>query len=66
MEEVEVVIQPDGKVKVQVRGVKGGGCRGLTAAFERAVGAHLEVRETTAEAFERPAVEDGRGLKLGG
>ena len=38
LEEIEITIDPDGKTRVQVRGVPGPDCVALTAALEEKIG----------------------------
>ena len=50
--EIEVSINKDGKVEVQVRGVKGLNCLELTRDLEEALGGEVILREMTPEAAE--------------
>lgn len=52
IQEVEVTIDKNGKVSLQVRGVKGNQCLALTKDLEQALGGEVETREMTAEALE--------------
>ena len=52
LQEVEVFIEPDGRVRVEVRGVKGLSCLDLTRALEAALGGKVEGRQLTPEAHE--------------
>lgn len=52
LQEIDVYIEKDGRVRIEVRGVKGGGCLELTAPLEEALGGQVESREMTAEAYE--------------
>ncbi len=52
VQEIEVFIDKDGKVRLEVRGVKGGACLDLTAALEAALGGQVESRQLTPEAQE--------------
>jgi len=54
IEEIEVTIDAQGRVSVQVRGVKGKACLSLTEALEEALGGEVIQREMTAEAHETP------------
>jgi hypothetical protein len=54
MQEIEVVIDKDGKVRVHVTGVKGESCLALTRELEAALGGVVEDRQMTAEALEQP------------
>jgi len=52
MQEIEVVIDKDGEVKLEVRGVKGMSCLDLTKDLEAALGGQVEERQMTAESQE--------------
>ncbi|MBI3946289.1 MAG: DUF2997 domain-containing protein [Armatimonadetes bacterium] len=52
LQEIEVVIEKDGRVRIQVRGVKGEACLDLTRDLEAALGGQVESREMTPEAYE--------------
>lgn len=53
-EEIEVTIDKDGGVSIKVLGVKGHSCLELTRELERALGAQVESRQMTLEAYESP------------
>jgi hypothetical protein len=38
IQEIDVFVAPDGTVKLQVRGVQGGGCLSLTEGLEKLLG----------------------------
>ena len=52
MQEITVVIEKDGQVRVEVRGVKGGSCLDVTKGLEEALGGQVEDRQMTPEAQE--------------
>ena len=52
LQEIEVTIDQDGKVRIAVRGVKGSLCLELTRALEEALGGLVESREFTSEGRE--------------
>jgi len=52
LQEIEVFIDPDGQVRVQVRGVKGLACLDLTRPLEEALGGEVLTREMNPEALE--------------
>ncbi len=56
-EEVEVTIDPEGRVKLSVRGVKGKGCVDVTSALEEALGADVESRTYTSEYYESESAQ---------
>jgi hypothetical protein len=56
VQEIEVVIDGDGNVRVDVKGVKGKACADITRALEAALGDDVQ-REYTWEANEEPGHE---------
>ena len=52
LQEIDVFIDKDGKVRIEVRGVKGKACLDITQALEAALGGQVEKREMTPEADE--------------
>lgn len=50
LQELEVFIEPDGKVRIEARGFTGGECLQVTAGLEQALGGEILSREMTAEA----------------
>jgi hypothetical protein len=52
LQEIEVIIEKDGRVRIEVRGVKGESCLDLTKDLEAALGGQIEEREMTSEAYE--------------
>jgi hypothetical protein len=52
LQEIEVFIEKDGKVRVEVHGVKGMSCLDVTKALEAALGGQVEDRQMTAEAYD--------------
>lgn len=67
LEEIEVFIDKDGKVRIEVRGVKGMSCLDLTKDLEDALGGEVEDREMTPEAYEtvQEQVQDYQKLQDG-
>jgi hypothetical protein len=58
LQEIEVVIKPDGKVEVIVRGVRGGTCRQLTREMERYLGGRVVERRHTDEYHQQEHTEE--------
>jgi len=58
IQEVEIVIGPDGRIQLEVRGVKGPACLDLTRDLERYLGGRVTRREPTAEHQQRPVREE--------
>ena len=54
IEEIEIVIDRDGKTRLLVRGVRGEDCLDITAELEAKLGALLGEREKTSEYYEAP------------
>jgi hypothetical protein len=52
VQEVTVLIDPFGKVRLEVRGVKGEGCRAITEGIEERLGGEVLERVRTPEADE--------------
>ena len=52
LQEIEVFIEEDGRVRIEVQGVKGKKCLDLTASLEEALGGEIEERELTHEAYQ--------------
>jgi hypothetical protein len=52
VQEVEVIINKNGQVQIQVRGVKGIQCLDITEDLEQALGGSVILRELTPEALE--------------
>jgi hypothetical protein len=52
LQEIDVLIEKDGQVRIEVRGVRGGSCLDITAALEQALGGQIAEREMTAESYE--------------
>ena len=60
MEEIIIDIEKDGSMKVDVRGVTGPDCEGLTKALEEAVG-EVTSRQRKREYHERPLLKRKAG-----
>lgn len=54
-QEIKVVISKDGKVELEVNGVKGMSCMQLTEALEAALGNEIMDREMKPDAYEQSA-----------
>jgi hypothetical protein len=67
LQEIEVFIDKDGKVRIEVRGAKGMSCLDLTKDLEEALGGEIEEREMTPEAYEtvQEQVQDQQRLRDG-
>lgn len=55
-ERITVEIDPEGNPTVTARGVKGEGCKALTAPLEAALGGDVITDVATADMYERPTV----------
>jgi hypothetical protein len=58
IQEIEVIIRPDGQVELQVRGVRGGSCVDLTRELERYLGGRVSHRRHTDEYLQQPLREE--------
>jgi hypothetical protein len=66
IQEIEVVIKPDGTVEVKVRGVQGPACLAVTKEMERYLGGRVSHREHTAEySHVAQSAQESDRLKLG-
>jgi hypothetical protein len=52
LQEIDVFIEKDGRVRIEVRGAKGGACLDLTRDLEAALGGQIEDRQMTPESHE--------------
>lgn len=52
IQEIDVLVKPDGTVKIEVRGVKGGKCLELTEDLERLLGGTIVERIHTDEFYQ--------------
>ena len=60
IQEIDVYVQPDGTVKIEVRGVKGKKCLDITREIEEQLGGQIVQREETHEmhAAEQEQTQD--------
>lgn len=65
LQEVEVIIEKDGQVRVEVRGVKGMSCLDVTKALEAALGGQVQDRQLTPEAHEAAQEQTAREQQWG-
>jgi hypothetical protein len=66
IQEIDVIIKPDGAVEVKVRGAQGPACLDLTKEMERYLGGQVSHREHTAEYHQdAQSAGDSDRLRLG-
>ena len=65
VQEIEVFIDADGKVELQVRGVKGQDCLELTRQLEESLGGQVESREMTPEAYQDDSLSNQTHIQQG-
>jgi hypothetical protein len=67
LQEVEVLIEKDGRVRIEVHGVKGMSCLEITKDLLDALGGEIESQELTSEAYEtvQEEVQDQQRLQDG-
>jgi hypothetical protein len=68
LEEIEIIIDKDGQVQIEVRGVKGAACLDLTRDLEAALGGEVELRQMRPEAYQAnpQAIEPDQQQRLQG
>lgn len=59
MAEIKIRIGKDGKVNLSVAGVKGGACKDLTKALEKALGL-VESTKATSEMYEQKVTNENQ------
>lgn len=64
MQEITIRVGKGGKINLDVLGVKGGSCKDLTKAFEKALGT-ISTTENTTEYYEQEQ-QAGNEQQLGG
>jgi hypothetical protein len=57
LHEIDVLIEKDGRVRLEVRGMKGAACLAATKQLEKVLGSDIIHREMTPEAAETSAEE---------
>lgn len=65
LEEIDIVIESDGQVRIEVRGAKGPACLALTENLERALGGQILSREMTPEASQVDVVRHSNQERAG-
>lgn len=61
-QELEIVISPEGKVQIEVKGVQGPGCTELTRFLEEALGT-VDDRTFKAEYYVSGSTDTGTGIQ---
>lgn len=61
---IDVYIDADGRVEIQVRGIKGDKCLEATRSVEEALGGKVE-REATSEMYEQEQIKQTDRQRLG-
>ena len=62
IQEIDVFVRPDGSVRLEVRGVKGGKCLDLTKDLEKLLGGEIVERIHTDEFAEQDQEEEATDL----
>jgi hypothetical protein len=63
IQEIDVLVLPDGTVKIEVSGVKGQKCLDLTRGLEKALGGNVVVRTHTDAFNEQEQEQDQNGFQ---
>ena len=66
LEQIEVIIDPNGKVKLQTSGYYGDECLAATEELEALLGNQILQRERTAESYEHTTRKTSEKLKIRG
>ena len=61
MEEIKIIISKDGKVTIDVDGIKGSGCKKLTKTLEKKLGKTVKDKKK-AEYYQEQNVEDQQSI----
>jgi len=61
MEEMKIIISKDGKVTIDVEGVKGSSCKSLTKALEKALGTTVKDKKKS-EYYQQDTQGDQQGV----
>ncbi len=64
IEQVEVTIGTDGKIKIQTLGFTGNACLAATEEAEALLGNMIITKDMTAEAYELPDVRTAEKVKI--
>ena len=64
LEQIEVIIDTNGKVKLQTSGFSGDECLAATEEVEALLGGHLVQRERTAESFEQTVGKTAEKVRI--
>jgi len=62
MEEIVIRVGKDGKINLNVAGIKGGSCKDLTKALEKAFGSVVDTKNTGEFYEQQQNVEDQQSL----
>ena len=63
LQELDIVIKPDGEVKIEVRGVKGEKCLDITRRLEELLGGEVIDRTHTDEYYQSEGVSHRRRIE---
>lgn len=64
IEEIEVTIGADGKIRFHTSGFSGDSCLEATSEIEKLLGNHLLQRERTAESYDTTAGNTAESIKI--
>jgi Protein of unknown function (DUF2997) len=65
IQELDIFIDKEGKVNIEVRGVKGPSCLDITKAIEEALGGQIENREYKPDFYEEAEIGISEQQKQG-
>ncbi len=64
IEQIEITIETDGKIRLQTSGFTGDACLEVTEATEALLGDQVITRERTAEAYEQAPIRSAEKVKI--
>lgn len=65
LEQIEVIIEPNGKIRLQTSGFSGDECLAATDEIETLLGGQIIERERTAENFEQTHGKTAEKIRIG-
>ncbi len=64
IEQIEVTIGTDGKIKIQTLGFKGESCLAATEEVEKLLGNLVVSKDLTAEAYDKPQILSAERMRI--
>ena len=64
LEQIEVIIGPDGKIRLETSGISGDECLTATKEIETLLGNQILQRERTSESYDQLSVKTAEKVKI--